>query len=579
MKKLRQQSPLSIGKINLPLILFLGATLWFIFSFLIYPNLAILQDSFTKDGALSFRAFSKIAASKRAIKSILNSFTLGVVLSFTVSIVGMFILLVTEYFDIKGAKILRLGFMSTLVFSGMILNSGYLYIYGKSGLLTKALQAVFPQLSDSWFQGFPAVLFVMTFACTSNHMLFGRNAIRSLDYGMIEAAQNMGASQWTILKRVVFPTLTPTILTLFVMAFQIGVGAMSAPLMVGGRDFQTIAPLILTLAKIPSSRDIAALLSLLLGLVQILVLYVITKNEKKGHYLSLSKTKVSLKKQKIQNPIANLIVHILAYILFLIYTLPLILVILFSFMDSKAIATAKLSLSHFTIEHYGAILSNPSSYGPFLNSVLYSAISAFAVVIIMLVVVRYIMKNKGRFATILEYLFYIPWLLPSLMIAMGLIIGYSTPKAWILNTVLVGNHWLLGIAYFIVMIPTTMRYLKTAYYSFDQHLEEAGKVLGAKNWTILWKIILPALLPTALALFALNFNGKLADYDLSAFLYHPTSPTLGIVIRANASATATVDATAINLVYSVILVAISTVVLYLVYGRGEKSAQRKSGLL
>ena len=79
---------------------------------------------------------------------------------------------------------------------------------------------------------------------------------------------------------------------------------------------------------------------------------------------------------------------------------------------------------------------------------------------------------------------------------------------------------------------------------------------------------MPVILPTALALFALNFNGLLADYDLSAFLYHPTAETLGIMIRKNADPMASVDARAINLVYSVVLMIISTIVMYLVYGRG-----------
>ena len=40
--------------------------------------------------------------------------------------------------------------------------------------------------------GSGAVLFTMTFACTSNHMLFLRNAIRGIDYNTVEAARNHG---------------------------------------------------------------------------------------------------------------------------------------------------------------------------------------------------------------------------------------------------------------------------------------------------------------------------------------------------------------------------------------------------
>lgn len=563
---------------RLPLIAFAFIVTWFILSFLIIPNINILRETFMKDGEISLRSIDKILKSERSIKAIKNSVLLAITLSFTVNIVGIFIVLVTEYFDIKGANILRIAYMSTLVFGGMILNNGYLYAYGRKGVITNILLNFFPNMDPNWFNGYFAVVFVMTFACTSNHMLFFRNAINGIDYGTVEAAQNMGANQWTILRKVVLPTVTPMIVTLIIMNFQTGLGAMSAPLMVGGQDFQTISPLILTFANRPASRDIAALLSLLLGLSQLVLLYVMTRNEKKGNFLSISKTKVRIKKQKITNKTVNIIVHLISYILFVIYALPVILVVIFSFQNGVNIERSTITMDGFTLENYMRILTDQKSYGPFVSSFIYSLLSAGAVVIAMLVVVRIIMKYKNKLTELMEYLFFIPWLLPSLMIALGLIITYDRPRIWMFNMVLVGNQWIVPLAYFIVMIPSTLRYLKAAYYSFDQNLEDASRILGASGLTTMFKVILPALLPTALALFALNFNGKLSDYDLSAFLYHPTNPTLGIVIRSNSDVTASVDARAINLVYSVILMAISTVVLYFVYGRGTSSAASKGGI-
>ena len=77
------------------------------------------------------------------------------------------------------------------------------------------------------------------------------------------------------------------------------------------------------------------------------------------------------------------------------------------------------------------------------------------------------------------------------------------------------------------------------------------------------------MLPTTLAILALNFNSLLADYDLTVFLYHPLYQPLGIVIRNNTDPTASVDAKAMNFVYSVILMAISAIVIYFVYGKGS----------
>lgn len=116
-------------------------------------------------------------------------------------------------------------------------------------------------------------------------------------------------------------------------------------------------------------------------------------------------------------------------------------------------------------------------------------------------------------------------------------------------------------------MPSTFRYIKSSLLSLDPDLENASRNLGASSFRTLVKIVL-VILPIALALYDLNFNGLLADYDLSVFLYHPTAEILGIMIRKNGDPMVSVDARAINLVYSVVLMIISTIVMYLVYGRG-----------
>ncbi|WP_416825216.1 ABC transporter permease [Ectobacillus polymachus] len=542
---------------------------WFIAAFLILPNVNILYTTFFADGSFSLEPFHKLLSSERAMKSLLNSFILGVTLVFTVNIIGIFLVLVTEYFAIRGAKLLKLGYFTTVIYGGLILVSGYQFIYGNSGFLTTLFVKIFPNMNPDWFIGYPAVVFVMTFACTTNHILFLSNAIKSIDFQTIEAAKNMGASPWNILSKIVFPVLKPVLTTLSVLTFATGIGALSAPLIVGGKDFQTISPMILTFANSVSSRDLAALLALFLGITQIMLLYVITRSEKKGFYMSISKVKTKIVKQKIENKIGNFIVHFFAYVLFAIYVLPIVAVILFSFTDTYSISNGTLSWAHFTLENYAKILTDVSAYQPFVISMMYSGLAAIIVVTAMLCIARFIHKYNNKLTTALEYLLHIPWLIPGTLMAIGLIITYDKPMPIMGNMVLTGTLSILLIAYVIEKIPFTLRILKAAYYSFDSSLEDAAKNLGAGTIYTFIRIILPIILPSALAILALNFNSLLADYDLTVFLYHPLYQPLGIVIRNNTDPTASVDATAMNFVYSVILMVISAIVVYFVYGRGN----------
>ncbi|GGF60932.1 ABC transporter permease [Paenibacillus albidus] len=548
-----------------------GLIAWFVITFLIYPNINVYYEIFFSDGNFSFEAVNKLLSSDRAMRSLYNSFILAISLMVTVNIVGVALVLIVDYFDIKGAKILRLGYFTTLIYSGVVLVSGYKFVYGESGYMTKLFANLFPSFDTTWFHGYWAVLFVMTFACTSNHVLFLSNAIRKIDFQTVEAAKNMGGSTFYILWRVVLPVLKPTMFALTILLFLTGLAATSAPLILGGTEFQTITPMILTFSKSLASRDLAALLALILGLSTLVLLTIMIRFEKNGNFISVSKVKSVLVKQKINSKIGNIAVHLIAYFLFLIYIIPVLLIVIFSFTDAQSISTATLNISRFTFDNYIQVFSSMAAFKPYLVSILYAAGASIAVVALALTASRILHKYKNKWTNFLEYSLLIPWMLPSTLIAIGLIVTYSTPKMLIGNTVLVGTVWMLFLAYVIIHIPFTLRMVKASFFSLDNNLEDAAKNLGAKPFYTFRKVLLPIILPSTLAVLALNFNGILADYDLTVFLYHPLYQPLGIVIKNSTDAQAVADTKALTLVYSVILMIISAVILYFVYGRKSKS--------
>ena len=175
---------------------------YFFFGFMLVPCLNTLTSIFNVKNAAGVRdplAVIRFFFAGTMGKFVLNSLKLAVLLVITVNVVGVSIVLLTEYFDIKGAKILRMGYMTTLIYSGVALVTGYLFLYAPDGILTSALINAFPNFNKNWFTGFNAVAFTMTFACTSNHALFLRNAIRGIDYNTVEAARNMGANPFKVL--------------------------------------------------------------------------------------------------------------------------------------------------------------------------------------------------------------------------------------------------------------------------------------------------------------------------------------------------------------------------------------------
>ena len=396
---------------------------YFFFGFMLLPCLNTLTSIFTTKntaGETDPWAVIRFFFAGNMSRYVWNSLKLALCLVVTVNVVGVSIVLLTEYFDIKGANILRLGYMTTMIYSGVALVTGYLFLYDPNGILTTALANAIPGFNRSWFSGFNAVLFTMTFACTSNHALFLRNAIRGIDYNTVEAARNMGAKPFKVLWKVVFPTLVPTMFSLTVMTFITGLCAMSAPTLLG---YDSINPEIVRLAgssvadeSFPQAR--AALLSIILAMFTIVLLTVLSAYERKGHYLSVSKTKAKLVKQKITNPVWNVLAHIYAYVLFIIYMIPVVMIIVFSFQTYGAIRMKKLDLRNWTLINYfgtqdyeyltnrgtyklrkgsiSGLFANEATLGGIKMSFILSILAAALACLIVVVACNYIFKNRNK---------------------------------------------------------------------------------------------------------------------------------------------------------------------------------------
>jgi iron(III) transport system permease protein len=576
------------------------------FGFMLLPCLNTITQVFTvKDanGNVDPLAVIRFFFAGNMPTYVWNSLKLAICLVITVNIVGISIVLLTEYFDIKGAKILRIGYMTTLVYSGVALVTGYLFLYDSDGILTTWLASKFPNIDKNWFSGFNAVLFTMTFACTSNHALFLRNAIRSIDYNTVEAARNLGAKPFKVLLKVVLPTLIPTLFSLTVMTFITGLCAMSAPTLLG---YDSINPEIVRLAgsstadeAFPQAR--AALLSLILALFTIVLLTVLSSYERKGHYLSVSKTKAKLVKQKITNPVANVLAHIYAYVLFIIYMTPVVMIVLFAFQNYPAIRSKTFSFDQFTLVNFfgqqdyefltnrgkvkvregsiSGLFSNDATVGGIRLSFVMSAIAAALACVIVVVAVNYIFKNKGKKrANVLEYSMLFPWLLPTILICYSYRTYFNSEDIWYVfnnNLYMKENvRFLIVMAYTVVKLPFALRMIKAAFYAIDDELEDAARNLGASSLVTFLKVKLPIVLPSVLAVFALNFNALFTEYDMSATFQSSYGTTYAMVIQSMCAEEGrdgyNVNASGRRCASTVFIMVVSGLILYLVYGVGAR---------
>lgn len=236
-------------------------------------------------------------------------------------------------------------------------------------------------------------------------------------------------------------------------------------------------------------------------------------------------------------------------IVMLITYLPLLLVVVFSFNDSKLTVGWK----GFTLRWYEALFQDAALMEALGNSVLLGVLSClFAAVIGTLGAIgmaRVHFKTKGM----MEYMSTIPMIVPEIILAMAFMAFFSTLGLPFGMVTLVIAHTAFCIPYVFMMV-------KARLVGIDKSLEEAARDLGASPARTFWDITLPLIMPAVLSGCILAFAMSFDDVVISLFVTGPTLSTLPIKVYTQLKTGVTPEINALCTV--ILLVAIISLFIY-----------------
>lgn len=236
----------------------------------------------------------------------------------------------------------------------------------------------------------------------------------------------------------------------------------------------------------------------------------------------------------------------LAVIMLLTY-LPLAMVVIFSFNDSKL----TVSWKGFTWRWYEELLADSAIKEALLNSIILGVISCAAAAVIgtlgAIGMARVNYKTKGM----MEYLSTIPIMVPEIILGMVFMAFFSLLGLPFGMTTLVIAHTAFCIPYVFMMV-------KARLVGIDKSLEEAARDLGASPVRIFWDITLPLIMPAVASGCLLAFAMSFDDVVISIFVTGPRTSTLPIKVYTQLKTGVTPE---INALCTVILVVVVLVLL------------------
>jgi sulfate/thiosulfate transport system permease protein len=104
----------------------------------------------------------------------------------------------------------------------------------------------------------------------------------------------------------------------------------------------------------------------------------------------------------------------------------------------------------------------------------------------------------------------LPFALPTIVASLVMLALYGPNSPVGLH--LQQTRWGIGIALLFVTLPFVVRSVQPVLLELDQEVEEAAASLGANNWIIFTRVVLPALLPALLSGAGLAFSRAIGEF-------------------------------------------------------------------
>ena len=246
-------------------------------------------------------------------------------------------------------------------------------------------------------------------------------------------------------------------------------------------------------------------------------------------------------------------------LIFVLMYLPIAVVIVFSFNESKL----PVRFTGFSLKWYQELIHDDAMLESLGNSLFVGVVSCLVSAVIGTLgavgLSRIHWKTKG----ILEYISILPLMIPEIILGMVLMaFFYMLNLPFGMLTLLIGHT--------VFCVPYILMEAKARLAGMDPSLEEAARDLGASPFRAFLDITLPLILPAVMSGSLLAFAMSMDDVVISIFVNSPRVSTLPIKVYTQLKTGVTPEINAL----CTIMLAVTLLVL-LVYSLVEKVTGNK----
>jgi iron(III) transport system permease protein len=528
------------------------------------PSLFLLAESFNIGDPQDFPAqqlgFANYSAMMLDAKIIGNTLRVAVVATVMAVVIGFLLAWVLTRTSIPGRdvleRLLEIPFYVTPLVGALAWSilaspeSGFINQLWRAAGGGGALVNIYSAEGIAWvmaiFEG--SVAFVMISA-----------AMKAMDPALEEGSRVLGAGKLRTMLKITLPLVIPGVLGAAVFVFAEMLGSFAAALVLGmPAHFFVITTAIweMTLSY-PPDYGRASALGVSLFAIMFVMLALYRWIVRRGNYATITGKGFRPRTMDMGRGTYVLAGLCWLYVVIAVF-LPMAALALTSF---QRFSTALLPQAEFTLANYITAFSLESVTSAIGNSITLGLVVATIGVFVMTLLVWIIYRTHARGRGVVEYIVMFPQSVPRMVFGLALL------WAWLhIPIPLYGTLWLLGLAYFTVLLPLGVRTLAGVVLQVDKSLEECARVCGASWGYQLRTITLPLLKPGILAAWLLLFIASVRELGVSMYLMGPDSKVIAPAI-VNSWSSAGTELTATIAVLQTGTVFVAVVVLLAVMRR------------
>lgn len=488
-----------------------------VFLLLIYPLYNIFKASFidNETGALSLSNYREFFSKVYYTKAIFNSLLVSIGGTLGALLFGIPLAYFTSRYKIYGKTLLATLAVLSLLSPPFIGAYSWILMMGKNGFLRNFLLNFGINLPAIFGPG--GIILVYTLQYYPFVFLLTSGALTTVDRSLEEAAENLGASSMHRFFKVTLPLVLPSVSAGALMAFMMSLANFGTPMIIG-RKFHVLPTMAYNLytSEVGENPGLASTVSILLILISTLVIFFQRYASSRRKFSSNLINRPAVKQLK---GLSNIGAHLISYLIVFISTLPLAVVVIYSFRKTRG----PVFHPGFGLQSYQKIFHDVPK--TITNSLFFSVTAVIFIVIIGTLIGFVMSRKKNLPAKVLDPLLMIPYIIPGTVLGIGFIVAFNSKPVYLAGTAVI-----IIMAYFIRRLPYSIRSSASILKQIDPALEEAGINLGAPPARTFRKITLPLMLPGIISGAIMSWVTAVNELSSSIVLYVGRTMTMPVRI-------------------------------------------------